>query len=244
MVKPISSWKYEDWNQTSPWGQQSDWNKRGMPDFAKICQSWCGPFPILWSCLVWVVEQWHLGPTAWMPRTPQQGPYPTAVSCLQGRRQEMAHGDRPLPENICWHRHISLHSHAMLLVFSSSMTSHPACRSLSRLASVPGTWAVANTHDISAAAGETQDRQRGNPMFSMWNLTGWQQPWNLYHQFFLMWFAGLHAVDPTSTVPSLSLWHNRAPTGATTLHVQTRVFCAYMLLKESSHLTGMALGNF
>lgn len=114
------------------------------------------PFPVLWRCLIWAVEQWHLGPTAWMPSTPQQGPCPTAVSCLQGRRQEMAHGDRPLPENMCWHRHISLHSHAMLLMFSSFMTSHPACTSLSRLASVLGTWAVANTHDISAAAGETE----------------------------------------------------------------------------------------
>ena len=67
----------------------------------------------------------------------------------------------------------------------------------------------------------TRETGRENLMFSIWILIGWQQPWNLYHQFFLMGFAGLHA----AVVPR-SLWPNRALTGATTLRVQTRVFWA------------------
>lgn len=93
--------------------------------------------------------------------------------------------------------------------------SHPACRSLSRLASVPGTWAAANTDDVSTAGGETQDRLRGHLVFRKWHLTGWQQLCNLYHQFFLKPFAGLHADD----LPWAVLSQSRALTGATSLRI-------------------------
>lgn len=81
------------------------------------------------------------------------------------------------------------------------MTSHPAYRSLSACA-----WhvAAANTCDISTAAGETQWRLRGNLMFSTWNRTGWQQPWNLYLKVLLMW--GLMGYVLLTCVVQLSLW--------------------------------------
>lgn len=175
-----------------------------------------------------------------MPNTPHQGPGLTAMSCPWGRRQEMAPGDGPLPESTCRHRHSSLHSHAMLLFFSSSMAPHRVCRPLSKL---PWHRGCCKHTGCNAAAGETQETKRGNLRFSTQNLTGWQQPWNLYRCYFLVWFAGQHTVDlPCSVL--LSLQHNRALTGATTLCVGTRVFCAYMLLKESSALTGRAFGSY
>lgn len=85
------------------------------------------------------------------------GPCPTAVSCLWDGRQETARGDRAQPENVYRHRHVFLHSYAMLLVFPASWL-HILPADLS--VPVPGTWLLANTCDVSTAAGETQGRQR------------------------------------------------------------------------------------
>lgn len=120
------------------------------------------------------------------------------------------------------------------------MTSYPACKSLSACA-----WHMAACKHMwckHCCRWNTRETERENHMFSTWNLTGWQQPWNLDQKLLLMWFSGLHAFALSCAAHPLSLLHKRALTGDTALWSHTIGFCAYMFLKQTSHLR--AVGRF
>lgn len=231
MAKPISSWKYEGRSQTSPWRTQSDWNKGGIYQRREILLKFANldNLPLFLQC-----PDASFGLLS-NDTSAQLHQCQALHSRVHARQLCLAYWaqDRkwPMGTGHCQRTYTGMDIFLYVVMQWCCFfpaPSHPTCRSLSRLASVPGTWAVANTDDVSTAGGETQDRLRGHLMFRKWHLTGWQQLCSLYYQFFLKCWA-------TCWWPALSssLSENRALTGTTTLCILTRVFCAYVLLRKA-----------